>query len=146
MCVFVLSEKDVTGVVTEEVREQLLEASAVTKKAITAYRREVDVEEHLSGGGDGQATGVTAAAAADKSTDEGEMSVIITIMQPILRLMQLLCENHNRELQVSQFNRHTHSHTSHTCSRHVLFSPYTHTQRERGREFEWVEGGRSMFQ
>uniref|UniRef100_A0A4W5QAL0 Inositol 1,4,5-trisphosphate receptor n=1 Tax=Hucho hucho TaxID=62062 RepID=A0A4W5QAL0_9TELE len=30
---------------------------------------------------------------------EGEMSVIITIMQPILRLMQLLCENHNRELQ-----------------------------------------------
>ncbi|XP_031423065.1 inositol 1,4,5-trisphosphate receptor type 1 isoform X5 [Clupea harengus] len=92
-------EKDVTGVVTEEVREQLLEASAVTKKAITAYRREVDVEEHLSGGGDGQATGVAAAAAADKSTDEGEMSVIITIMQPILRLMQLLCENHNRELQ-----------------------------------------------
>ncbi|KAJ3602870.1 hypothetical protein NHX12_030615, partial [Muraenolepis orangiensis] len=31
--------------------------------------------------------------------EEGEMSVIITIMQPILRLMQLLCENHNRELQ-----------------------------------------------
>uniref|UniRef100_A0A8C7CKH3 Inositol 1,4,5-trisphosphate receptor n=1 Tax=Oncorhynchus kisutch TaxID=8019 RepID=A0A8C7CKH3_ONCKI len=30
---------------------------------------------------------------------QGEMSVIITIMQPILRLMQLLCENHNRELQ-----------------------------------------------
>uniref|UniRef100_A0A096LTL1 Inositol 1,4,5-trisphosphate receptor n=1 Tax=Poecilia formosa TaxID=48698 RepID=A0A096LTL1_POEFO len=36
---------------------------------------------------------------SDKSQDEGEMSVIITIMQPILRLMQLLCENHNRDLQ-----------------------------------------------
>uniref|UniRef100_A0A665X0A9 Inositol 1,4,5-trisphosphate receptor n=1 Tax=Echeneis naucrates TaxID=173247 RepID=A0A665X0A9_ECHNA len=35
----------------------------------------------------------------DKGQDEGEMSVIITIMQPILRLMQLLCENHNRDLQ-----------------------------------------------
>ncbi|XP_070696689.1 inositol 1,4,5-trisphosphate-gated calcium channel ITPR1 [Pempheris klunzingeri] len=36
---------------------------------------------------------------ADKGQEEGEMSVIITIMQPILRLMQLLCENHNRDLQ-----------------------------------------------
>uniref|UniRef100_A0AAY4EJH4 Inositol 1,4,5-trisphosphate receptor n=1 Tax=Denticeps clupeoides TaxID=299321 RepID=A0AAY4EJH4_9TELE len=35
----------------------------------------------------------------EKGQDDGEMSVIITIMQPILRLMQLLCENHNRELQ-----------------------------------------------
>ncbi|XP_063071355.1 inositol 1,4,5-trisphosphate receptor type 1 isoform X1 [Engraulis encrasicolus] len=101
--------KEVTGVVTEEVREQLIEASAVTKKAITAYRREVDAEEQLAAGGEGGAaggapgaapgTGATTGAAGDKSSDENEMSVIITIMQPILRLMQLLCENHNRELQ-----------------------------------------------
>ncbi|XP_046730603.1 inositol 1,4,5-trisphosphate receptor type 1 isoform X6 [Silurus meridionalis] len=80
------------AVVTEEVREQLLEASTATKKAFTAYRREVDSDEHL-GGGEVQTS------SAEKNQDENEMSVTITIMQPILRLMQLLCENHNRELQ-----------------------------------------------
>ncbi|KAI1890897.1 hypothetical protein AGOR_G00158330 [Albula goreensis] len=84
--------KDVAAVVTEEVREQLLEASTVTKKAFNTYRREADPEEHLAST-DGQPS------TAEKSQEEGEMSVIITIMQPILRLMQLLCENHNRELQ-----------------------------------------------
>ncbi|XP_066529144.1 inositol 1,4,5-trisphosphate-gated calcium channel ITPR1 isoform X1 [Hoplias malabaricus] len=83
--------KDV-AVVTDEVREQLLEASTVTKKAFAAYRREVDSDEHLSGG-------EVQSSSAEKNQDENEMSVTITIMQPILRLMQLLCENHNRELQ-----------------------------------------------
>lgn len=80
--------------VTEEVREQLLEASTATKKAFTAYRREVDSDEHLGGG-------EVPTSSGEKNQDENEMSVTITIMQPILRLMQLLCENHNRELQVS---------------------------------------------
>ncbi|XP_056104548.1 inositol 1,4,5-trisphosphate receptor type 1 isoform X3 [Rhinichthys klamathensis goyatoka] len=80
------------AVVTEEVREQLIEASTATKKAITAYRREADADEHLNVA-EGQAT------TTEKNQDDNEMSVIITIMQPILRLMQLLCENHNRELQ-----------------------------------------------
>lgn len=80
--------------VTEEAREQLLEASTATKKAFTAYRREVDSDEHLGGG-------EVPTSSGEKNQDENEMSVTITIMQPILRLMQLLCENHNRELQVS---------------------------------------------
>lgn len=80
--------------VTEEVREQLLEASTATKKAFTAYRREVDSDDHLGGG-------EVTTSSGEKNQDENEMSVTITIMQPILRLMQLLCENHNRELQVS---------------------------------------------
>ncbi|XP_061076767.1 inositol 1,4,5-trisphosphate receptor type 1 isoform X1 [Conger conger] len=84
--------KDVAAVVTEEVREQLLEASTVTKKAFNTYRREADAEDHLSSP-DSQPS------VAEKGQEEGEMSVLITIMQPILRLMQLLCENHNRELQ-----------------------------------------------
>ncbi|XP_055724268.1 inositol 1,4,5-trisphosphate receptor type 1-like isoform X3 [Salvelinus fontinalis] len=79
------------AVVTEEVKEQLVEASTVTKKAFTRYRREAEAEEHLAAAeGQGPST---------PDDQEGEMSVIITIMQPILRLMQLLCENHNRELQ-----------------------------------------------
>ncbi|XP_077948578.1 inositol 1,4,5-trisphosphate-gated calcium channel ITPR1 isoform X1 [Gasterosteus aculeatus] len=87
--------KDVllVAVVTEEVKEQLAEASAVTKKAFTTYRREAEAEEHQT------AADGTPVPTPDKSQEEGEMSVIITIMQPILRLMQLLCENHNRELQ-----------------------------------------------
>lgn len=87
----------VVAVVTEEVKEQLVEASAVTKKAYTTYRREAEAEEHQAAAADGAPV-----PTADKSQDEGEMSVIITIMQPILRLMQLLCENHNRDLQVSR--------------------------------------------
>ncbi|KAK7916382.1 hypothetical protein WMY93_012143 [Mugilogobius chulae] len=74
-------------------KEQLVEASVVTKKAFNTYRREVEAEEHQA-----IAEG-TPLATTDKSHDESEMSVIITIMQPILRLMQLLCENHNRDLQ-----------------------------------------------
>lgn len=85
--------KDV-AVVTDEVREQLLEASTATKKAFNTYRREADADEHVN-----VAEGQT--STGDKNEDDSEMSVIITIMKPILRLMQLLCENHNRELQVS---------------------------------------------
>ncbi|KAM6981276.1 inositol 1,4,5-trisphosphate-gated calcium channel ITPR1-like [Aplochiton taeniatus] len=88
--------KDVppVAVATEEAQEQLVEASTVTKKAFTAYRREAEAEEQQAAAAEGPAS-----APADKGQEEGEMSVIITIMQPILRLMQLLCENHNPELQ-----------------------------------------------
>lgn len=88
----------VVAVVTEEVKEQLVEASAVTKKAFTTYRREAEAEEHQA------AAEGSPVPTVDKSQEEGEMSVVITIMQPILRLMQLLCENHNRDLQVSHNN------------------------------------------
>ncbi|XP_046882483.1 inositol 1,4,5-trisphosphate receptor type 1-like isoform X9 [Hypomesus transpacificus] len=84
--------KDSAVVVTEDVRGQLLEASSATKKAFNSYRREADPEDHFSAA-DGQLT------AGDKTQDEGEMSFIIIIMQPILRFLQLLCENHNRDLQ-----------------------------------------------
>ncbi|XP_034023350.1 inositol 1,4,5-trisphosphate receptor type 1-like [Thalassophryne amazonica] len=79
--------------VTEEVKEQLIEASAVTKKAFMTYRQEAESEDHHT------ATDCSPGPTTDKGQEEGEMSGIITIMQPILRLMQLLCENHNRDLQ-----------------------------------------------
>ncbi|XP_036389350.1 inositol 1,4,5-trisphosphate receptor type 1 isoform X2 [Megalops cyprinoides] len=84
--------KDAAVVVTEEVREQLLEASSATKKAYNSYRREADPEEHFAST-DGHPSG------GDKSQGDGEMSFVITIMGPILRFLQLLCENHNRDLQ-----------------------------------------------
>uniref|UniRef100_A0A3Q3WHJ7 Uncharacterized protein n=1 Tax=Mola mola TaxID=94237 RepID=A0A3Q3WHJ7_MOLML len=76
-----------------EVKEQLVEATTVTKKAFTTYRREAEAEEHQA------AADGSPIPTADKGQEEGEMSAIITIMQPILRLLQLLCENHNRNLQ-----------------------------------------------
>lgn len=39
-----------------------------------------------------------------------EMGTSVLIMQPILRFLQLLCENHNRDLQVS-----TSPHTTLPC-------------------------------
>uniref|UniRef100_A0A7M4FAM5 Inositol 1,4,5-trisphosphate receptor n=1 Tax=Crocodylus porosus TaxID=8502 RepID=A0A7M4FAM5_CROPO len=78
--------------ILSEVRDQLLEASTATRKAYNTYRREADPDDHFS-------TGDGAQSAADKNRDELEMSAVITIMQPILRFLQLLCENHNRDLQ-----------------------------------------------
>ncbi|XP_013369166.1 PREDICTED: inositol 1,4,5-trisphosphate receptor type 1 isoform X4 [Chinchilla lanigera] len=84
--------KEPSTQITEEVRDQLLEASAATRKAFTTFRREADPDDHYQPGEGTQAT-------TDKTKDELEMSVVITIMQPILRFLQLLCENHNRDLQ-----------------------------------------------
>uniref|UniRef100_A0A673U5E4 Inositol 1,4,5-trisphosphate receptor n=1 Tax=Suricata suricatta TaxID=37032 RepID=A0A673U5E4_SURSU len=84
--------KEPSTQITEEVRDQLLEASAATRKAFTTFRREADPDDHYQSGEGAQAT-------ADKTKDDLEMSAVITIMQPILRFLQLLCENHNRDLQ-----------------------------------------------
>uniref|UniRef100_A0A8D3BU40 Inositol 1,4,5-trisphosphate receptor n=1 Tax=Scophthalmus maximus TaxID=52904 RepID=A0A8D3BU40_SCOMX len=73
-------------------KEQLIEASSATKKAFNSYRREADPEDHFTSVDGQPSTG-------DKNQDDGEMSFVIVIMQPILRFLQLLCENHNRDLQ-----------------------------------------------
>ncbi|XP_072276550.1 inositol 1,4,5-trisphosphate-gated calcium channel ITPR1 isoform X5 [Pyxicephalus adspersus] len=78
--------------ITEEAKEQLLEATVATKKAFNSFRREADPDDHFSGGEGGLGN-------SEKGRDELEMSAVITIMQPILRFLQLLCENHNRDLQ-----------------------------------------------
>lgn len=83
---------------TEDVREQLLEASSATKKAFNSYRREAEPEDHFIAADGQPSTG-------DKNQDDGEMSFVIIIMQPILRFLQLLCENHNRDLQVGKMSR-----------------------------------------
>lgn len=92
---WIISARESSVVMTEDVREQLLEASSATKKAFNSYRREADPEDHFNVV-DGQSS------SGDKNQDEGEMSFVIVIMQPILRFLQLLCENHNRDLQVGK--------------------------------------------
>ena len=40
-------------------------------------------------------------AADDHAEEKKKLAAEVAIMQPILRFLQLLCENHNTELQVS---------------------------------------------
>uniref|UniRef100_A0A672UN40 Inositol 1,4,5-trisphosphate receptor n=1 Tax=Strigops habroptila TaxID=2489341 RepID=A0A672UN40_STRHB len=96
--------KDSTLHLKEGMKGQLTEASSATSKAYSVYRREMDPEIDL------MASGTDAANAEEKSTEEAIMSPTIAIMQPILRFLQLLCENHNRELQ--NFLRHQNNKTN----------------------------------
>lgn len=73
-------------------RGQLKEASSVTSKAFCAFRKELDPD--LEG------LGQTGDLGAEEVLEETQMSPAITIMKPILRYLQLLCENHNSDLQV----------------------------------------------
>lgn len=74
-------------------RGQLKEASSVTSKAFTAFRKELDPDLDSLG----QNSDITA---DEEVIEETSMSPAIAIMKPILRFLQLLCENHNSELQV----------------------------------------------
>lgn len=42
--------------------------------------------------------------------EEGQLSPKVLVMQPILRFLQLLCENHNRELQVLSSDQNSNFH------------------------------------
>nr|XP_033807855.1 inositol 1,4,5-trisphosphate receptor type 2 isoform X1 [Geotrypetes seraphini] len=77
----------------EGMKGQLTEASSATSKAYCVYRKEIDPDIDLMG------SGADGGGNEEKSTEEAVMSPAIAIMQPILRFLQLLCENHNRELQ-----------------------------------------------
>uniref|UniRef100_A0A4W6EAF5 Inositol 1,4,5-trisphosphate receptor n=1 Tax=Lates calcarifer TaxID=8187 RepID=A0A4W6EAF5_LATCA len=76
----------------EDMRGQLKEASSATSKAFCAFRKELDPDLE----GLGQNSEITG---AEEVIEETQMSPAITIMKPILRYLQLLCENHNSDLQ-----------------------------------------------
>lgn len=82
--------KDSSLHMRDDMRGQLKEASCVTSQAFSAYRKELDPEME----GLGQNSEVV------EEVEEIQMSASIAIMKPILRYLQLLCENHNSELQV----------------------------------------------
>ncbi|XP_078091386.1 inositol 1,4,5-trisphosphate-gated calcium channel ITPR2 isoform X4 [Mustelus asterias] len=88
----------------EGVKSQLAEASAATYKAYYMYRREMDPEADLA------PVGNEGVGSEEKSREEEVMSPAVAIMEPILRFLQLLCENHNSELQ--NFLRHQNNKTN----------------------------------
>uniref|UniRef100_A0A7N8YJQ7 Inositol 1,4,5-trisphosphate receptor n=1 Tax=Mastacembelus armatus TaxID=205130 RepID=A0A7N8YJQ7_9TELE len=76
----------------EDMRGQLKEASSLTSRAFFAFRKEMEPDlEGLDQNNDTIGT--------EETLEEIQMSPAITIMKPILRYLQLLCENHNSELQ-----------------------------------------------
>uniref|UniRef100_A0A8C4VT82 Inositol 1,4,5-trisphosphate receptor n=1 Tax=Gopherus evgoodei TaxID=1825980 RepID=A0A8C4VT82_9SAUR len=75
----------------------------------SVYRREMDPEIDLMG------SGTDATNTEEKSTEEATMSPAIAIMQPILRFLQLLCENHNRELQTFLRNQNNKTNYNLVC-------------------------------
>uniref|UniRef100_A0AAY4DQM8 Inositol 1,4,5-trisphosphate receptor n=1 Tax=Denticeps clupeoides TaxID=299321 RepID=A0AAY4DQM8_9TELE len=84
-----------------DMRGQLKEASSATRKAFSTFRKEMDPDLEMVGSGED---------GTDESVEETQMSAAITIMKPILRFLQLLCENHNRDLQ--NFLRNQNSKTN----------------------------------
>ena len=79
---------------TDEMKEQLSEAATQTNRAYLAVRRGREAEspeKHATFG-----------EPAVKGTPMGRLfGAEVSCMQPILRFLQLLCENHNMELQVA---------------------------------------------
>uniref|UniRef100_A0A6I8N225 Inositol 1,4,5-trisphosphate receptor n=1 Tax=Ornithorhynchus anatinus TaxID=9258 RepID=A0A6I8N225_ORNAN len=93
----------------EGMKGQLTEASSATSKAYCVYRREMDPDV------DGMCMGTEVGNVGDKSAEEVTMSPTIAIVQPILRFLQLLCENHNRELQNFLRNQNNKSNYNLVC-------------------------------
>jgi len=87
-----------------ELREQMEDAGFATQKAYANLRRIVYMET-----GDGPPTAAVPTAGGDdvftdkslKDKDSKSLSSDLLIIQPIFRFFQLLCENHNLELQVN---------------------------------------------
>lgn len=93
-------------VITDELREELNQAASSTVQAYANVR-------NLASGEDATNNAVLGSALEDmiaeklerhrtggNERDEGQLSAKVLVMQPILRFLQLLCENHNRDLQV----------------------------------------------
>ena len=84
------------GSISDDLKNQLEDAALHTSKAFAAVRRgrDDDPSERLSG-----LPGLDMLQ-GEKRDEDKSVVLEIAIMKPILRFLQLLCENHNRDLQV----------------------------------------------
>ncbi|KAJ8046348.1 Inositol 1,4,5-trisphosphate receptor [Holothuria leucospilota] len=89
-----------SNALSEELKDQLADAALHTSKAFAAARRGQNDEFYDRSGGitalDMMGQGENANS---KDEEKNTISPDVSIMQPILRFLQLLCENHNRDLQ-----------------------------------------------
>ncbi|XP_076394019.1 inositol 1,4,5-trisphosphate receptor isoform X15 [Megachile rotundata] len=94
-------------VITDELREELNQAASSTVQAYANVRNLASGEDTTNNAALGNALEDMIAEKLERhrsgttgaERDEGQLSAKVLVMQPILRFLQLLCENHNRDLQ-----------------------------------------------
>ncbi|XP_043281017.1 inositol 1,4,5-trisphosphate receptor isoform X5 [Venturia canescens] len=93
-------------VITEELREELNQAAASTAQAYGNVRNLASGDDVTNNPALGYALEDMLAeklerhrSGAGSEREEGQLGTKVLVMQPILRFLQLLCENHNRDLQ-----------------------------------------------
>lgn len=101
-------------VITDELREELNQVAASNAQSYANIRNGLapcedvannaldDISEKSDKNKSGNSSG--------DEKEEGQLSPKVLVMQPILRFLQLLCENHNRELQVPLFDQNLYFH------------------------------------
>ncbi|XP_029032041.1 inositol 1,4,5-trisphosphate receptor isoform X10 [Osmia bicornis bicornis] len=105
-----ISKKRTSGkpngiVITDELREELNQAATSTVQAYANVRNLASGEDATNNAALGNALEDMIAEKLERhrggttERDEGQLSIKVLVMQPILRFLQLLCENHNRDLQ-----------------------------------------------
>jgi hypothetical protein len=101
-------------IITEELREELNAAAATTAQAYATVRSLASGEDIANNPAFGCALEDMLAEKLERhraggssasERDEAQLNAKVLVMQPILRFLQLLCENHNRELQVRLYLR-----------------------------------------
>ena len=94
--------------ITEELREELNVVAATTAQVYASVRNLTSGEDITKDPALGSALEDMLAEKLERhrgggsstEREEGQLNAKVLVMQPILRFLQLLCENHNRELQV----------------------------------------------
>ena len=101
-CCIALGAKVNGTVVPHVMNNQFDDAALATSRAYSQVR-----QQRVSDDGDNvvQTVSVEDLITEKKDKDDKKISPEIECMQPILRFLQLLCENHNRDLQVCILNQ-----------------------------------------
>ncbi|KAK2568121.1 Inositol 1 [Acropora cervicornis] len=118
------SEKDLSHNKANDGRrgtEQLSDAATHTSKAYAAVRRGRDPDAEVEPSRPLSSNSLFAADIHNSSgkTEVKTMSPEVLVMKPILRFLQLLCENHNRDLQ-NYIRKQDHSKTNYNLVHETL--------------------------
>lgn len=107
--------------ISEDVKEQLSDAAMHTGKAYAAVRRgrDPDAEVEASRPMPNSSLFGTDLQSASGKHEVKTMSPEVLVMKPILRFLQLLCENHNRDLQ-NYIRKQDHSKTNYNLVHETL--------------------------
>lgn len=106
-------------VITDELREELNNAGLSTARAYASARSLSPGEDHTMNIGSALEDMLAEKLEKHKDRDDrNKLSTKVLVMQPILRFMQLLCENHNPDLQ--NLLRHQSNKTNHNLVSETL--------------------------